>query len=182
MGSTDDCAAQASPRLRPRSRSLPVRCCRSSRRIHIIADTYELFPIAGTRQDGGPAVVETSSISHRVADFLKKHAPFNSVDDADLLALAGGGRVRFHEPNEYILWQGEPPACTQPARKPMSSLRVRGPGFRDLRPEVPARVALRGGREPCHAGLSAFDRSARTRSPLSSRSGHATRDSHRWGR
>ena len=52
--------------------------------------------------------METSAISYRVADFLKKHAPFNSVDDEDLLALAGGGRVRFHEPNEYILWQGEP--------------------------------------------------------------------------
>jgi CBS domain-containing protein len=52
--------------------------------------------------------VETSAISYRVADFLKKHAPFNSVEDQDLLALAGGGRVRFHEPNEYILWQGEP--------------------------------------------------------------------------
>jgi CBS domain-containing protein len=52
--------------------------------------------------------VETSAISYRVADFLKRHAPFNSVDDEDLLALAGGGRVRFHEPNEYILWQGEP--------------------------------------------------------------------------
>ena len=52
--------------------------------------------------------METSAISYRVADFLKGHAPFNSVDDVDLLALAGGGRVRFHEPNEYILWQGEP--------------------------------------------------------------------------
>jgi CBS domain-containing protein len=52
--------------------------------------------------------VETSAISYRVADFLKRHAPFNSVEDVDLLALAGGGRVRFHEPNEYILWQGEP--------------------------------------------------------------------------
>ena len=52
--------------------------------------------------------METSAISYRVADFLKRHAPFNSVDDVDLLALAGGGRVRFHEPNEYILWQGEP--------------------------------------------------------------------------
>ena len=52
--------------------------------------------------------METSAISYRVADFLKGHAPFNRVDDADLLALAGGGRVRFHEPNEYILWQGEP--------------------------------------------------------------------------
>jgi len=52
--------------------------------------------------------VETAAIGHRVVDFLKKHAPFNAVDDADLLALAGGGRVRFYEPNEYILWQGEP--------------------------------------------------------------------------
>ena len=52
--------------------------------------------------------METAAIAYRVADFLKTHAPFNAVDDADLLALAGGGRVRFHEPNEYILWQGEP--------------------------------------------------------------------------
>jgi signal-transduction protein with cAMP-binding, CBS, and nucleotidyltransferase domain len=52
--------------------------------------------------------VETSVISYRVADFLKRHAPFHAIDDEDLLALAGGGRVRFHEPNEYILWQGEP--------------------------------------------------------------------------
>ena len=52
--------------------------------------------------------MDTAVISHRVADFLKKHAPFHSVDDADLLALARGGRVKFYEPNEYILWQGEP--------------------------------------------------------------------------
>ena len=52
--------------------------------------------------------METAAISHRVADFLKKHPPFNAIDEADLLALAARGRVRFHEPNEYILWQGEP--------------------------------------------------------------------------
>ena len=52
--------------------------------------------------------METAVISYRVADFLKKHAPFHAVDDEDLLALAGGGRVRFHEANEYLLWQGEP--------------------------------------------------------------------------
>ena len=52
--------------------------------------------------------METAVISYRVADFLKKHAPFHGVTDEDLLALAGGGRVRFYEPNEYILWQGEP--------------------------------------------------------------------------
>ncbi len=52
--------------------------------------------------------METAEISYRVADFLKKHPPFNAIDDADLLALAARGRVRFHEPFEYILWQGEP--------------------------------------------------------------------------
>jgi CBS domain-containing protein len=52
--------------------------------------------------------VETAEISYRVADFLKKHPPFNAIDDADLLALASRGRVRFHEPFEYLLWQGEP--------------------------------------------------------------------------
>ena len=52
--------------------------------------------------------METAEISYRVADFLKKHPPFNAIADADLLALASRGRVRFHEPFEYILWQGEP--------------------------------------------------------------------------
>ena len=52
--------------------------------------------------------METAAISYRVADFLKKHPPFNAIDEADLLALAARGRVRFHEPNEFILWQGEP--------------------------------------------------------------------------
>ena len=28
--------------------------------------------------------------------------------ESDLLELAARGRVTFHEPNEYILWQGEP--------------------------------------------------------------------------
>jgi CBS domain-containing protein len=52
--------------------------------------------------------VETSAISYRVADFLKQHPPFQAMDEADLLELAARGRVTFHEPNEYILWQGEP--------------------------------------------------------------------------
>jgi CBS domain-containing protein len=52
--------------------------------------------------------VETAAISYRVVDFLKQHAPFTAIADEDLLALAGDGRVRFHEPNEYVLWQGEP--------------------------------------------------------------------------
>jgi CBS domain-containing protein len=52
--------------------------------------------------------VQTAEIGYRVADFLKQHPPFTTIDDADLLALAEGGRVRFHEPSDYILWQGEP--------------------------------------------------------------------------
>ena len=64
---------------------------------------------SGTRMPtGDDAFVETAVISYRVADFLKKYPPFHAVDDADLLGLAARGRVRFHEPNEYILWQGEP--------------------------------------------------------------------------
>jgi len=52
--------------------------------------------------------VDTSAISYRVADFLKKHPPFQAMEEGDLLELASQGRVRFHEANEYILWQGEP--------------------------------------------------------------------------
>ncbi len=52
--------------------------------------------------------MDTSEISYRVADFLKQYAPFQAADMGDLLALARGGRVRFHERNEFILWQGEP--------------------------------------------------------------------------
>jgi CBS domain-containing protein len=52
--------------------------------------------------------VETSAISYRVADFLKQHPPFQAMEEADLLELAAHGRVKFHEPNEYLLWQGEP--------------------------------------------------------------------------
>jgi CBS domain-containing protein len=51
--------------------------------------------------------METATISYRVADFLKKYPPFQAMDDADLLALAGHGRVRFHERNEHILSQGQ---------------------------------------------------------------------------
>jgi CBS domain-containing protein len=51
--------------------------------------------------------MDTATISYRAADFLKKYPPFQAMDDADVLALAGQGRVRFHERNEHILSQGE---------------------------------------------------------------------------
>ena len=52
--------------------------------------------------------MDTSAISYRVADFLKQHPPFHAMEEADLLALAAHGRVRFYEANEFISWQGEP--------------------------------------------------------------------------
>ena len=51
--------------------------------------------------------MDTATISYRVADFLKKYPPFHAIEDVDLLALAGRGRVRFHERHEHILSQGE---------------------------------------------------------------------------
>ncbi len=52
--------------------------------------------------------MDTSTISYRVVDFLKKHPPFQSIEDGDLLDLAARGRVKFYEANEFIIWQGEP--------------------------------------------------------------------------
>jgi len=54
------------------------------------------------------APVDTAAIRYRVADFLKQHPPFTAIADADLVALAANGRVRFYEANEFLLWQGEP--------------------------------------------------------------------------
>ncbi len=51
--------------------------------------------------------MDTATISYRVADFLKHNPPFQAMDDGDVLALAGRGRVRFHERNEHVLSQGE---------------------------------------------------------------------------
>lgn len=52
--------------------------------------------------------METSAIRYRVVDFLKEHPPFQAMDDEDLLVLAERGRVRFHEVDEYVYWQGTP--------------------------------------------------------------------------
>lgn len=52
--------------------------------------------------------MQTSAISYRVADFLKQHPPFHAMEETDLLALAARGRVKFHEVDEYVCWQGTP--------------------------------------------------------------------------
>jgi CBS domain-containing protein len=50
--------------------------------------------------------VQTFVIRQRVADFLRKHTPFEVFSEEDLLSLAGSGRVLFHESEEYIFHQG----------------------------------------------------------------------------
>lgn len=52
--------------------------------------------------------MQTAAIAYRVADFLKQHPPFQFIDEPDLIALAARGRVRFHEPDEYVCWQSSP--------------------------------------------------------------------------
>src|SRR4029077_11036331 len=52
--------------------------------------------------------MKTSVIRHRVADFLKRHAPFDALEEQDLLDLAGSGKVKFHESEEYLFRQGDP--------------------------------------------------------------------------
>ncbi|MBY0504655.1 MAG: cyclic nucleotide-binding domain-containing protein [Bryobacteraceae bacterium] len=51
--------------------------------------------------------MKTAVIRHRVADFLKSHAPFDSLNNEDLLALAGSGRVKFHESEEDLFSAGD---------------------------------------------------------------------------
>ncbi|MDX1980795.1 MAG: putative nucleotidyltransferase substrate binding domain-containing protein [Bryobacteraceae bacterium] len=52
--------------------------------------------------------MQTAAISYRVADFLQKFPPFQSMEEEDLVALAGRGRVKFHESDEFVYWQGNP--------------------------------------------------------------------------
>ncbi len=51
--------------------------------------------------------MKTSSISLRVADFLKGNPPFDMIDEGDLLRLAGAGRVKFHEGGEIVYSEGD---------------------------------------------------------------------------
>ena len=51
--------------------------------------------------------MKTSVIRQRVADFLRRHAPFDSLEEQDLLELAGSGKVKFHESDEYLYRQGD---------------------------------------------------------------------------
>lgn len=50
--------------------------------------------------------MRSASIYYRVADFLRGFPPFSFVEEEDLLRLASSGRVKFHESDEYVFWQG----------------------------------------------------------------------------
>ncbi|MEZ5357042.1 MAG: putative nucleotidyltransferase substrate binding domain-containing protein, partial [Bryobacteraceae bacterium] len=50
--------------------------------------------------------MKTAVIRQRVADFLKRHPPFDTVPEEDLVQLAGSGRVQFHESSEYVFRKG----------------------------------------------------------------------------
>ena len=52
--------------------------------------------------------MRTAVIKHRVADFLRQHAPFDCLTLEDLLTLADTGRVSFHQANEEICRAGTP--------------------------------------------------------------------------
>src|SRR5215471_15091341 len=54
--------------------------------------------------------MNTSVIRYRVADFLRRHAPFDALAEKDLLEVAGRGRVKFHEADEFVFQQGQPVA------------------------------------------------------------------------
>ncbi|MEO0795463.1 MAG: DUF294 nucleotidyltransferase-like domain-containing protein [Verrucomicrobiota bacterium] len=51
--------------------------------------------------------MKTSSISLRVADFLKTNPPFDQLEEKDLVNLAGAGRVKFHESGEIVYEEGD---------------------------------------------------------------------------
>lgn len=51
--------------------------------------------------------MKASTISYRVADFLRRHPPFDAVPESELRGLAAGGRVKFHEDGEILYRQGQ---------------------------------------------------------------------------
>ena len=51
--------------------------------------------------------MKTFVIRQRVADFLKRHTPFDALSEQYLLELAGSGKVIFHESEEYLFRQGD---------------------------------------------------------------------------
>lgn len=80
--------------------------------------------------------MNTSVIRYRVADFLKRHAPFDAVPEAELLELATQGRVKFHESDEYVHRAGQARTpfvwIIQQGRVELSVERADGPQLLDV--------------------------------------------------
>jgi|TARA_B110000438_G_scaffold235332_1_gene232025 signal-transduction protein with cAMP-binding, CBS, and nucleotidyltransferase domain len=55
--------------------------------------------------------MKAASIALRMVDFLKRSPPFEFLDEADLVELAGTGRVKLHEIDEVIFTNGQPRDC-----------------------------------------------------------------------
>jgi CBS domain-containing protein len=51
--------------------------------------------------------MRTASIGHRVADFLRRHPPFQYIAESEVLKLVQEGRVQFHEHGEIVFQQGQ---------------------------------------------------------------------------
>ncbi|MFP4280304.1 MAG: DUF294 nucleotidyltransferase-like domain-containing protein [Halochromatium sp.] len=51
--------------------------------------------------------MKTASIAYRVADFLRRHPPFQYLEESELLELVSGGRVLFHEDGELVFEHGQ---------------------------------------------------------------------------
>jgi len=69
----------------------------------LVSDTPLFAPFVCSKQ------MKTSVIRQRVADFLRCHVPFDSLAPQDLLDLAGSGKVRFHQSEEYVQMKGDKP-------------------------------------------------------------------------
>jgi len=53
--------------------------------------------------------MQMAMIRYRVADFMKQNPPFHAMETEELMELASGGRVKFHESDEFIYWEGNAP-------------------------------------------------------------------------
>lgn len=80
--------------------------------------------------------MQTSVIRRRVADFLKQYPPFDSLSEQDLLDVAGSGRVKFHQANEYVFRQGQANIqviwVLQQGRVDLLDERIEGEQLRDV--------------------------------------------------
>lgn len=52
--------------------------------------------------------MKAASIALRIADFLKRHPPFEFLDEAELVQLSAAGRVKLHEVDEVVFTTGQP--------------------------------------------------------------------------